>query len=78
MFQVFSLEMDPLFEVCQKAKIWSPCMVEPVLNKNITFDCKVTLYRGKLYDDDLEHHMKIINRNPKNNNFAINSMGKLV
>ena len=30
-FQVLSFGMDPLFWVCQKAKIWSPCMVEPVL-----------------------------------------------
>ena len=37
-FQVLLLGMDPLFGVCQKAKIWSPCMVEPVLiePKNIT------------------------------------------
>ena len=33
-FQVFSFGMDPLFWVCQKAKIWSPCMVEPVLSNN--------------------------------------------
>ena len=26
--------MDPLFWVFQKAKIWSPCMVEPVLITN--------------------------------------------
>ena len=30
-FQVFSFGMDPLFWVCQKAKIWYPCMVEPLL-----------------------------------------------
>ena len=27
--------MDPLFWVCQKAKIWSPCMVEPLLRRII-------------------------------------------
>ena len=48
-----------------------------ILNKNITFDCKVTLYRGKIYDDNLEYHMNIINGNPKDNNFAINSMEKM-
>ena len=48
-----------------------------ILNKNITFDCKVTLYRGTLSDDNLEHHMKIINGNPKVNSFAINSMEKM-
>ena len=30
-FQVFSFKTNPLFWVCQKAKIWSPCMVEPLL-----------------------------------------------
>ena len=30
-FQVFSFGMDPLFWVFQKAKIWSPCLVEPLL-----------------------------------------------
>ena len=30
-FQVLSFGMDPLFWICQKAKIWSPYMVEPVL-----------------------------------------------
>ena len=36
-FQVFSFGMDPLFWVCQKAKIWSPCMVGPELNYRDVF-----------------------------------------
>ena len=35
--QMLSLGMDPLFSVCQKAKIWSLCMVEPVLKSFIKF-----------------------------------------
>ena len=31
-FQVLSFGLDPLFSVCQKAKIWSPCMVEQLLS----------------------------------------------
>ena len=30
-FQVLSFGMDPLFWVCQKAKIWSPWLMEPLL-----------------------------------------------
>ena len=30
-FQVLLFGMDPLFLVCQNAKIWSHCMLEPVL-----------------------------------------------
>ena len=32
-FQVLSFGMDPLFWVCEKAKIWSPCLMEPLLKK---------------------------------------------
>ena len=42
-FQVFLFGTDPLFWVCEKAKIWSPCMVEPLLILVVLVDCMIHL-----------------------------------